>query len=82
MRSEFKLIHKQIQAENGGPFIYVTHDQVEALTLGTKVAVMNEGHLEQLDSPGRLYNRPQNIFTAKFIGSPEMNLLSGNLVQK
>jgi len=79
MRSEFKLIHKQIQAEQGGPFIYVTHDQVEALTLGTKVAVMNEGHLEQLDSPDRLYNRPQNIFTAKFIGSPEMNLISGNL---
>lgn len=81
MRSEFKLIHKQIQAENGGPFIYVTHDQVEALTLGTKVAVMNQGHLEQLDSPDRLYNRPQNIFTAKFIGSPEMNLISGNLMK-
>jgi len=81
MRSEFKLIHKQIQKEQGGPFIYVTHDQVEALTLGTKVAVMNEGHLEQLDTPSRLYNRPINIFTAKFIGSPEMNLISGNLMK-
>lgn len=81
MRSEFKLIHKQIQKEQGGPFIYVTHDQVEALTLGTKIAVMNEGHLEQLDNPDRLYNRPQNIFTAKFIGSPEMNLITGNLVK-
>jgi len=79
MRSEFKLIHKQVQQEEGGPFIYVTHDQVEALTLGTKVAVMNEGRLEQVDTPDRLYNRPQNIFTAKFIGSPEMNLLEGAL---
>lgn len=81
MRSEFKLIHKQIQREEGGPFIYVTHDQVEALTLGTKIAVMNQGHLEQLDSPDCLYNRPQNIFTAKFIGSPEMNLISGRLAK-
>lgn len=80
MRSEFKLIHKQVQNEDGGPFIYVTHDQVEALTLGTKVAVMNEGRLEQIDTPDRLYNRPQNIFTAKFIGSPEMNLINGELV--
>lgn len=80
-RSEFKLIHKQVQSENGGPFIYVTHDQVEALTLGTKVAVMNKGHLEQVDTPYRLYNRPRNIFTAKFIGSPEMNLLSGTLIK-
>jgi len=82
MRSEFKLIHKQIRKEDGGPFIYVTHDQVEALTLGTKVAVMNQGHLEQLDTPSRLYNRPQNIFTAKFIGSPEMNLILGNSMKK
>jgi multiple sugar transport system ATP-binding protein len=81
MRSEFKLIHKQVQSEDGGPFIYVTHDQVEALTLGTKVAVMNEGRLEQIDTPDRLYNRPQNIFTAKFIGSPEMNLIEGRVVR-
>jgi multiple sugar transport system ATP-binding protein len=81
MRSEFKLIHKQIQEEDGGPFIYVTHDQVEALTLGTKVAVMNEGRLEQIDAPDRLYNRPQNTFTAKFIGSPEMNMLNGDLTK-
>lgn len=81
MRSEFKLIHKQVQSEDGGPFIYVTHDQVEALTLGTKVAVINEGHLEQIDTPDRLYNRPQNIFTAKFIGSPEMNLIEGSLLR-
>jgi ABC-type sugar transport system ATPase subunit len=82
MRSEFKLIHKQIQEEGGGPFIYVTHDQVEALTLGTKVAVINHGKLEQLDEPDHLYNCPQNIFTAKFIGSPEMNLIEGKLIQK
>jgi multiple sugar transport system ATP-binding protein len=81
MRSEFKLIHKDLQQDDGGTFVYVTHDQVEALTLGTRVAVMNEGRLVQLDDPDSLYHRPQNLFTATFIGSPEMNLIKGNLEQ-
>jgi ABC-type sugar transport system ATPase subunit len=82
MRSEFKLLHKSLADEaNGvsGTFIYVTHDQVEALTLGTRIAVINEGQLVQLASPMELYNNPNHIFTATFVGSPEMNLVDGTL---
>ncbi|GMR09858.1 MAG: ABC transporter ATP-binding protein [Anaerolineae bacterium] len=82
MRSEFKLLHKSLVEEAGGvsgTFIYVTHDQVEALTLGTRIAVMNEGRIAQIASPSDLYRRPRNIFTATFVGSPEMNLLEGKL---
>jgi multiple sugar transport system ATP-binding protein len=84
MRSEFKLIHQTLVEEtNGdfGTFIYVTHDQVEALTLGTRVAVMNEGRIVQIDPPGELYHRPRTKFTATFVGSPEMNLIEGELRQ-
>jgi multiple sugar transport system ATP-binding protein len=82
MRSEFKLLHQNLVQETDseyGTFIYVTHDQVEALTLGTRVAVMNEGKLIQVDSPEDLYRRPKTIFTATFVGSPEMNLMEGIL---
>jgi len=82
MRSEFKLLHRSLHREkNGvsGTFIYVTHDQVEALTLGTRIAVMNEGRLAQLASPHELYSNPYNLFTATFVGSPEMNLIHGDL---
>lgn len=80
MRSEFKLIHKSLVEETGGDhgtFIYVTHDQVEALTLGTRVAVMNEGRIVQVASPKDLYHKPDDLFTATFVGSPEMNLIKG-----
>jgi multiple sugar transport system ATP-binding protein len=82
MRSEFKLLHKSLAEEAdgvSGTFIYVTHDQVEALTLGTRIAVINEGQLVQLSSPMELYNNPNHIFTAAFVGSPEMNLVDGIL---
>ncbi len=82
MRSEFKLLHQSLVEETDGEFgtfIYVTHDQVEALTLGTRVAVMNEGKLIQVDSPDDLYRKPKTIFTATFVGSPEMNLMEGKL---
>jgi multiple sugar transport system ATP-binding protein len=82
MRTELKLIHKQLVDESEGQFgtfIYVTHDQVEALTLGTKIAIMHEGKLIQLDKPGILYRKPKNIFAATFVGSPEMNLIEGQL---
>jgi multiple sugar transport system ATP-binding protein len=84
MRSEFKLIHQTLVEETDGDlgtFIYVTHDQVEALTLGTRVAVMNEGRIVQIDPPGELYHRPKTMFTATFVGSPEMNLIEGELRQ-
>lgn len=82
MRSEFKLLHRSLVEEASGvsgTFIYVTHDQVEALTLGTRIAVMNEGRIVQIASPHDLYNKPSHIFTATFVGSPEMNLIEGKL---
>jgi multiple sugar transport system ATP-binding protein len=82
MRSEFKLLHKSLVQETdggGGTFIYVTHDQVEALTLGTRVAVMHDGKIVQIDSPADLYLKPKHLFTAAFVGSPEMNFIQGEL---
>lgn len=82
MRSEFKLLHKSLANESNGvsgTFIYVTHDQVEALTLGTRIAVIREGRIVQLASPMELYNNPNHIFTATFVGSPEMNQIEGKM---
>lgn len=82
MRSELKLLHKSLSEEGKGgrgTIVYVTHDQVEALTLGTKVAIMNEGSIEQLASPTDLYRKPKNLFVATFVGSPSMNLIEGTL---
>lgn len=75
MRSEIKSLHQRL----GATIIYVTHDQVEAMTMADRIAVMNGGHVEQLGSPMELYDRPANIFVAKFIGSPSMNLIKGCL---
>lgn len=82
MRSEFKLLHKRLVEETDGKlgtFIFVTHDQVEALTLGNRIVVMNEGKISQTASPQDLYFHPENLFTATFVGSPEMNIFSGTL---
>jgi multiple sugar transport system ATP-binding protein len=65
----------RLQRELGVTTVYVTHDQVEAMTLGDRVAVMNEGEIQQVDSPLALYDHPANLFVAGFIGSPQMNLL-------
>lgn len=70
-RSELIKLHRRLQ----GTFIYVTHDQVEAMTMGDRVAVLNEGRLQQLGSPEQIYTRPANTFVAGFIGSPPMNFL-------
>src|SRR5438445_7591876 len=56
-------------------FIYVTHDQVEAMTMGTRIAVMKDGEIQQVDTPHNLYRRPSNMFVAGFMGSPSMNFL-------
>jgi multiple sugar transport system ATP-binding protein len=67
----------KLQADLGVTTVYVTHDQVEAMTMGDRVAVMDKGYLQQVDSPLRLYDKPANLFVAGFIGSPQMNLLEG-----
>ncbi|MDR0959485.1 MAG: sn-glycerol-3-phosphate ABC transporter ATP-binding protein UgpC [Propionibacteriaceae bacterium] len=70
-----------LQARLGVTTVYVTHDQVEAMTMGHRVAVMNAGILMQVDTPLALYDTPKNLFVAGFIGSPAMNLMSGKLVE-
>jgi multiple sugar transport system ATP-binding protein len=67
----------KLQEELGVTTVYVTHDQIEAMTMGDRVAVMNLGVLQQVDTPLKLYDRPANLFVAGFIGSPQMNLLQG-----
>jgi len=71
MRTELKRIHKNLDAT----VIYVTHDQVEAMTLSDRIAIMNKGDLMQIGSPGEVYNRPKNKFVAGFIGSSPMNFM-------
>ena len=71
MRSELASLHNRLQAT----IIYVTHDQVEAMTLGTRIVVLKDGVIMQVDSPQRLYNNPNNLFVAGFIGSPQMNFV-------
>src|ERR671931_69708 len=75
MRTEVSRIQKRL----GTTTVYVTHDQVEAMTLGDRVAVMRSGVIQQVDSPKNLYERPENLFVAGFIGSPAMNFLPGRL---
>ena len=74
-RAEISKLHMQL----GTTFIYVTHDQVEAMTMGSRIAVMKDGVLMQIDTPQNLYDKPENIFVAGFIGSPSMNLFDGTL---
>jgi multiple sugar transport system ATP-binding protein len=75
MRAEISRIQRQLSATT----VYVTHDQVEAMTMGDRVAVLRKGRLQQLDTPAELYRRPANLFVASFIGSPEMNLVQAQL---
>ena len=74
-RSEISKLHQRLKTT----FIYVTHDQTEALTMGTRIAVMKDGILQQIDTPQVLYDRPSNMFVAGFIGSPAMNFFEAKL---
>ncbi|MFB2773521.1 ABC transporter ATP-binding protein [Pelatocladus sp. BLCC-F211] len=76
LRERVRADIKQIFAAQKVPVVYVTHDQTEAMTLSTKVAVLNNGYVQQLDPPARIYNHPANLFVAGFVGSPQMNLLT------
>ena len=78
MRLELKKLHTQLDAT----IIYVTHDQIEAMTLATKIVLLNKGHIQQVGTPFEIYNRPANIFVAKFVGAPQINLLDAKLVNK
>jgi multiple sugar transport system ATP-binding protein len=75
MRAEINKLHQRLQTT----FIYVTHDQTEAMTMATRIAVINKGELQQLDTPQVLYDRPDNLFVAGFIGSPAMNFFPAKL---
>ena len=76
LRMELRAELKQLHGRVGTTMIYVTHDQVEAMTLGERIAVMERGRLQQLGHPTDIYERPANLFVARFIGSPPMNLVS------
>ena len=75
MRREIKKLHQKLKTT----VVYVTHDQTEAMSLGTNIAIMNHGVIQQCDTPKNIYNTPSNIFVADFIGSPSMNLIKGKL---
>ena len=75
MRIEISKLHQRL----GSTIIYVTHDQTEAMTLGTRIVVMKDGLVQQVDSPQNLYNKPCNLFVASFIGSPQMNFLDATV---
>ena len=77
MRREIKKLHQKL----GTTIVYVTHDQTEAMSLGTNIAIMDHGLIQQCDTPKNIYNKPESIFVADFIGSPSMNLIEGKLIK-
>jgi multiple sugar transport system ATP-binding protein len=79
LRVQMRADISKLQRDLGTTTVYVTHDQVEAMTMGDRVAVMNQGVLQQVDTPQRLYDQPANLFVAGFIGTPPMNLIETNV---
>lgn len=77
-RAEIIKMHSQLQTT----FVYVTHDQTEAMTMGTRIVVMKDGRIQQVAPPQQLYDEPRNLFVAGFIGTPQMNFLNGAIVQQ
>ena len=78
MRTEINKLHKKLETT----FIYVTHDQTEAMTMGSRIIVMKDGFVQQVDTPANLYNKPCNMFVGGFIGSPQMNFVDAVLTKK
>jgi multiple sugar transport system ATP-binding protein len=78
MRTEISKLHQRLQTT----FIYVTHDQVEAMTMGNRIVVMKDGIIQQVDTPTEIYQHPANMFVAEFIGSPAINFIRGSLVEE
>ncbi len=79
LRADLRVEIKKLHGQLGNTMIYVTHDQIEAMTLADRIAIMKEGKILQLASPHEIYNRPRNLYVADFIGSPSMNFLSGEI---
>jgi multiple sugar transport system ATP-binding protein len=77
MRTEIKRLHQRLSTT----IVYVTHDQIEAMTLATRVAVMKDGIVQHLDDPQTVYDRPANVYVARFVGSPSMNIIPGKLAE-
>jgi multiple sugar transport system ATP-binding protein len=77
MRMEIIKLHQEL----GTTFIYVTHDQVEAMTMADRIVVMKDGIIQQIDTPERIYSAPNNLFVAGFIGSPQINLVRGRILE-
>jgi len=82
LRVQARVDLKKLQEELGVTTIFVTHDQIEAMTMGDRIALMNNGRVEQIGTPLELYQKPKNLFVADFIGSPPINIFQGNLVKK
>jgi multiple sugar transport system ATP-binding protein len=78
MRTEIKRLHYDL----GASMVYVTHDQIEAMTLATKIVVMKDGFIQQIGTPAEIYNYPENIFVADFMGSPPMNLINATTIKE
>ncbi len=78
MRTELTKLHKKVETT----FVYVTHDQVEAMTMATRIVVMKDGLIQQVDTPQNLYDLPVNLFVAGFIGTPQMNFITAKLVEE
>ena len=78
LRLEMRVEIARIHAEIGATMIYVTHDQVEAMTLADRIVVINHGEIEQMGAPLELYEKPINMFVAGFLGQPKMNFLTGS----
>jgi len=78
MRAELIKLHQDLDTT----FIYVTHDQTEAMTMGTRICVMNNGLIQQVDTPREIYNHPANMFVASFIGAPQMNFFQGKIIEE
>ena len=82
LRVQMRTVISKLYQDLETTFIYVTHDQVEALTMGTRIVVMKDGVIQQVDTPLNIYNAPSNLFVAGFIGSPQMNLINGLVVEE
>lgn len=82
LREQMRRVIASLHQSLGTTVVYVTHDQVEAMTLGSKIVVMNRGKVQQVDSPSQLYQHPANMFTASFIGSPSINFLEVNMLKR